>query len=57
MKIKSFCKGVGIGFIAGSVVAAAMIPMDKKRAARTKTGRCLRTVGEVVEGISDALCQ
>jgi hypothetical protein len=53
--MKALCKGIGIGFIVGSAVTAAMIPMDKKRLARTKAGRALRCVNDAVEGIGDVL--
>ena len=55
MKSSSLIKGVGIGLVAGSVLtAAAIIPQGGKRA-KSKTNRLLRTVGQVVEGVSDAL--
>ena len=54
MQAKSLVKGIGIGIVAGSLLTAAVIPMDKKRVMRSKPGRALRTMGQVVEGICDA---
>ena len=54
MQGKSLMKGIGIGIIAGSILTAAVIPMDKKRVMRSKTGRTLRSVGSFIEGVSDA---
>ncbi|MDR1669089.1 MAG: hypothetical protein LBR76_03950 [Oscillospiraceae bacterium] len=51
MQAKSLMKGIGIGILAGSVITAAVIPVDKKRIARSKAGRALRAAGQVVEGI------
>jgi hypothetical protein len=55
MQAKSLCKGIGIGLVAGSLLTAAVIPMDRKRIMRSKAGRTLRTVGQVVEGICGSL--
>jgi predicted small secreted protein len=57
MQAKALMKGIGIGIVAGSLVTAAIIPMDRKRLARTKAGRTLRSVGQVVEGICDSLAR
>ncbi|MCL2004287.1 MAG: hypothetical protein FWG72_09845 [Oscillospiraceae bacterium] len=55
MQAKSLMKGIGIGVIAGSLLTAAVLPIDKKRVSRSKAGRSLRTVGQVVEGICNSL--
>jgi predicted small secreted protein len=55
MQAKSLVKGIGIGIVAGSLLTAAVIPMDKKRATRSKAGRTLRTVGQVIDGLSASL--
>ena len=57
MQGKTFAKGVGIGVIAGSLLTAAMIPMDKKRVMCKKPNRALKTMGQVVGGICDAFTQ
>jgi hypothetical protein len=54
MQAKSLVKGIGIGILAGSILTAAVIPMDKRRVMRSKAGRTLRAVGQAAEGICDA---
>jgi uncharacterized membrane protein AbrB (regulator of aidB expression) len=54
MQAKSLFKGIGIGLLAGSVLAACVLPVDKKRLMRTKAGRTFRAVGQAVEGVCDA---
>ena len=49
---KSLVKGIGIGIVAGSLIAAAVIPMDKK--AHHRKNHALKRIGHVVEGICDA---
>jgi hypothetical protein len=56
MQAKSLVKGICIGIVAGSVLTAAAVPLDKKRLSRSKTGRALRAAGHVLEGISDSFC-
>jgi len=53
MQTKSWIKGIGIGVVAGSILTAAIIPMDKRKFAHSKTGRALRTVGHIVEGVCE----
>lgn len=54
MQAKALLKGIGIGMVAGSLLTAAVIPMDKKRVMRSKAGRAMRTMGQIVEGVCDA---
>ncbi|MDR0294553.1 MAG: hypothetical protein LBH95_10450 [Oscillospiraceae bacterium] len=54
MQAKSLVKGIGIGILAGSLLTAAVIPMDKKRMMHSKMGKALRTAGQVVEGMCEA---
>ena len=49
----SFAKGIGLGLLVGSAVAVA-IPHRKHSHKRT-IGKALRTVGEVIENVSDAI--
>ena len=53
MQSKTLVKGIGIGIVAGSLLTACVIPMDKKRIMRSRAGRTLRAVGQVVEGVYD----
>ena len=55
MQSKPLLKGIGIGLAVGTLLTAAVIPMDKKRVARSKAGRTLRTVGQVIEGVCDSI--
>jgi hypothetical protein len=55
MQSKSLFRGVGIGLVAGALLTAAVIPVDKRRVSRSKAGRTLRTVGQVIEGVCDSL--
>ena len=54
MQAKSLIKGIGIGIIAGSVLTAAVVPLDKKRMMRSKAGRTVRAIGQAVDGICGA---
>ncbi|MDR1692679.1 MAG: hypothetical protein LBR72_04915 [Oscillospiraceae bacterium] len=53
MQAKTLIKGIGIGILAGSVITAAIVPVDKRRIAHTKAGRAFRAVGQVVGNLYD----
>jgi predicted small secreted protein len=54
MQTKSLIKGIGIGLVAGSILTAAVVPLDKKRIMRSKAGRTVRAIGQAVDGICGA---
>jgi len=53
MNAGSFFKGVGAGMAMGA--AAAIVIMPKKKAAKSAVGKALKSAGEVIDGISEAL--
>ena len=53
MNSMDFIKGMGIGLVAGAVVGMAVTP--KKKNMKSVTGKALKTAGEIVENISDAI--
>jgi gas vesicle protein len=57
MNAGSFIKGMGAGMAVGAVGAAAAFTMmpKKKKAAKSAVGKALRSAGEVMDGISEAL--
>ncbi len=46
-----FLKGIGVGVAVGAVMAAAVIPMDKRKLMRSGAGRTIRAIGQVVDSI------
>lgn len=54
MRTRMLLKGIGLGVLAGTVITAAIIPMDKKRIMRSKAGKALKTISHVVDGVTDA---
>ncbi len=48
-----FLKGVGIGMIAGAT--AALVAMPKKKASKNTAGRALKSIGEIIEGITETI--
>lgn len=53
MSSTNFLKGVTLGLVVGSAVGAAMAP--NKRHGRHMVGKALKTMGEVIENITDAV--
>lgn len=51
-----FAKGMGMGVLAGTAIAvgAALLP-KKKHNMKAAAGKTLRTVGEVLEDLSDSM--
>jgi len=54
MKATTFLKGIGFGLVAGAVVTATVMPIDKKRLMRTKAGRVVRNIGNAMETVTDS---
>jgi len=52
MKEPNFLKGIGFGMMAGAAVGAAMAPR-KKFPLKKAAGKAIKTVGHVMEEISD----
>lgn len=53
MKTFGMLKGIGLGMVAGAVVTAAVMPIDKKRLMRSKAGRIVRNIGNAMESVTD----
>ena len=53
MNAGSFFKGVGAGMAAGAVVT--LVCMPKKKSGKSVAGKALKSVGEVIDGITEAL--
>ena len=49
-----FIKGMGMGLVAGVLVTAMALPMDKKRVMRSGAGKTIKAIGRVAEGLSSA---
>ena len=54
MNSMDFIKGMGIGMVAGTARSMAVMP-KKKNNLKSVTGKALKTAGEIVENISDAI--
>ena len=54
MKTMTLFKSVGLGMVAGAIVTAAVMPIDKKRLMRSKAGRLVRNIGNAVETVADS---
>ncbi len=52
MKEHSFAKGMGLGMMAGAALGAAMAP-KKKSGMKKAAGRAMKTVGQVMEDLSN----
>ena len=52
MKQHNFAKGMGLGMIAGTALGAAMAP-KKKTNMKKAAGKAMKTVGQVMENLSD----
>ena len=61
MDIKNFSKGVGVGLVVGSALVGAIGVVSANPPKKTMTikknpvARALKTVGDVVENISDSI--
>lgn len=53
MMNNGFLRGMGMGLIAGALVTAAVIPIDKKKVMRSGAGKTIKAISHVVEGLSD----
>lgn len=52
MKQHEFAKGMGLGMVAGAALGAAMAP-KKKRSVKKAAGKAMKTMGQVMENLSD----
>lgn len=52
MKTNGFLKGIGVGMVAGAAVGAALMP-KKKTSLKKAAGRAMKTMGQVMEELSD----
>lgn len=53
MSSMNFLKGMGAGLVVGVFLGVTMMP-DKKSCKR-RVGKAIKTVGEIIEDISDAV--
>jgi gas vesicle protein len=51
----SFLKGIGVGIVAGTAIAMMISPPDKKKMMHSGAGRVVKALGDIVEGIADAM--
>ena len=52
MKDHEFAKGMGLGVLAGAALGAAMMPR-KKHSVKKAAGKAMKTVGQVMENLSE----
>lgn len=50
-----FMRGMGLGMAAGAALGMALAPKKKKTNLKKAAGRAIKSVGEVVENITDAM--
>lgn len=58
MNNKEFFKGMGMGMGLGAAVAVAFMPanhMKKKNDVKSGVGRVMKTLGDIMEGVGDAV--
>ena len=56
MNAKNFAKGVGIGMVVGSAIGMTVSTVNKRSyRQRSKVGKTLKTMGDIVENIGTAL--
>ena len=44
-------KGIGLGMVAGIVITACVVPMDRRKIMRSGAGKTIRAIGHVMENI------
>lgn len=54
-KKMNFASGMGIGLVVGSAVSAAIATPKKNNSRKSKVGKALRTMGDVVENIGSTI--
>ena len=55
MNAKNFAKGVGIGMVVGSTIGMTVSTVNKRSyRQKSKVGKTLKTVGDIVENIGTA---
>jgi hypothetical protein len=58
MNTTSFARGIGLGIVVGSCIGMAVIHPPKKldvKKGRSVVGKALKTVGNIVDNISDSM--
>lgn len=56
MNSMNFVKGMGIGLVVGSAIGVAVATPPKKMASgKSRVGKTLRAVGEVIENIGNSV--
>jgi len=45
-------KGIGLGMVAGMVITACVMPIDRKRVMRSGAGKTIKAIGHMMENIS-----
>jgi hypothetical protein len=53
--MQGFFKGIGMGMVAGAILTAAVLPVDKRKVMRSPVGRTMKKIGNVCGSIHDAL--
>ena len=53
MSSMDFLRGLGVGMAAGAAIGMVLAPSKPRK--KSLTGRMLKTAGDVVEGISEAM--
>jgi predicted small secreted protein len=54
MNVNMLVKGIGLGMVAGVVVTAVMLPVDRKKLSRTGAGKTIKAIGNVVDNLADS---
>ncbi len=54
MKEHEFAKGMGLGMLAGAALGTAMAPR-RKSSMKKAAGKAMKTVGQVMENLSDEM--
>jgi hypothetical protein len=51
--MKGFFRGVGMGLVAGAALTMAVVPVDKRRMAKSPVGKTMKTVCNMYDSIRD----
>lgn len=55
MNSMNFAKGVGVGLVVGSAIGMAVSGPNKNNKKKNMVSRALKTMGDIVENISDSI--
>lgn len=53
MNTHLFIKGVGIGVVAGAMITAAVIPMDRRKFMHSGAGKKIKTMTKLFNNVCD----